>query len=162
MLKPKLCVTINQGQGFNVLKSKLCVIMDGFVFIIKNNVISIHCEDMFYSNVLLSNGHYILDLKNHKPIYNIDTKRAKSYGLNPTCFWHCLLGHVNEKRISRLYKDGVLGSFDLESYETCESCLHGKMTKSPFNKQGERASDLLGLIHTDVCGPLSTSARGWL
>ena len=34
------------------------------------------------------------------------------------------------------------------------------MTKSPFNKQGERASDLLALIHTDVCGPLSTNARG--
>ena len=51
-------------------------------------------------------------------------------------------------------------SFDLESFDTCESCLRGKMTKSPFNKQGERASDLLGLIHTDVCGPLSTTARG--
>ena len=35
-----------------------------------------------------------------------------------------------------------------------------KMTKSPFNKHGEMASDLLGLIHTDVCGPLSTIARG--
>ena len=34
------------------------------------------------------------------------------------------------------------------------------MTKSPFNKKGERASDLLGLIHTDVCGPFSTLARG--
>ena len=34
------------------------------------------------------------------------------------------------------------------------------MTKSPFNKQGERVSDLLGLIQTDVCGPLSTTARG--
>ena len=34
------------------------------------------------------------------------------------------------------------------------------MTKSPFNKKGERASDLLGFIHTDVCGPLSIQARG--
>ena len=34
------------------------------------------------------------------------------------------------------------------------------MTKSLFNKKGERASDLLGLIHTDVCGPLSTLSRG--
>ena len=67
---------------------------------------------------------------------------------------------MNEKRISRLHKDGVLGSFDLESCETCEPCLYGKMTKGPFNKKGERASDLLGLIHTDVCGPLSTFARG--
>ena len=51
-------------------------------------------------------------------------------------------------------------SFDLKSYETCESCLRVKMTKSPFNKKGERACDLLSLIHTDVCGPLSTYARG--
>ena len=33
-----------------------------------------------------SNGLYILDLENHKPIYNIDTKRAKSNVLNPTYF----------------------------------------------------------------------------
>ena len=56
----------------------------------------------------------------------------------------------------------MLGSFDLESYDICEPCLHGKMTKSPFNKKGERASDLLGFIHTVVCGPLSTQARGGL
>ena len=36
--------------------------LDGFVFIIKNNVISIHRKDMFYGNALLSNDLYILDL----------------------------------------------------------------------------------------------------
>ncbi|KAK8600692.1 hypothetical protein V6N12_050544 [Hibiscus sabdariffa] len=34
------------------------------------------------------------------------------------------------------------------------------MTKDPFNGKGERASDLLGLIHSDVCGPMNTQARG--
>ena len=34
------------------------------------------------------------------------------------------------------------------------------MTKSPFTHKGERAKEILGLIHTDVCGPFSTSARG--
>jgi hypothetical protein len=29
------------------------------------------------------------------------------------------------------------------------------MTKAPFTSQSERASDLLGLAHTDVCGPMS-------
>jgi hypothetical protein len=29
------------------------------------------------------------------------------------------------------------------------------MTKSPFTGQSERASDLLGLVHIDVCGPMS-------
>ena len=49
---------------------------------------------------------------------------------------------------------------DFESFDTCESCLLGKMTKSLFTHKGERAKELLGLIHTDVCGPFSTSARG--
>ncbi|KAG8481234.1 hypothetical protein CXB51_025996 [Gossypium anomalum] len=34
------------------------------------------------------------------------------------------------------------------------------MTKSPFIGKSERASDLLGLIHSDVCGPINTQARG--
>ncbi|KAK9025215.1 hypothetical protein V6N11_065111 [Hibiscus sabdariffa] len=38
--------------------------------------------------------------------------------------------------------------------------LPSKMTKAPFTGKGERASDLLGLIHSDVCGPMNTQARG--
>ena len=34
------------------------------------------------------------------------------------------------------------------------------MTKVPFIGFPERASDLLELVHTDVCGPMSTIARG--
>ena len=47
-----------------------------------------------------------------------------------------------------------------ESYPICESCLHGKMTKLPFIGHGERAMDLLALVHTDVCGPFDMPARG--
>jgi hypothetical protein len=34
------------------------------------------------------------------------------------------------------------------------------MTKAAFTGQGERASELLALVHTDVCGPMSSVARG--
>ena len=34
------------------------------------------------------------------------------------------------------------------------------MTKTPFTRHSERINDLLGLIHSDVCGPLSSTARG--
>ena len=34
------------------------------------------------------------------------------------------------------------------------------MTKTPFTGQSERTNELLGLIHSDVCGPLSSTARG--
>ena len=46
------------------------------------------------------------------------------------------------------------------SYATYESCLHGKLTNSPFSGTGERATELLELIHSDVCGPMSTHAIG--
>ena len=60
----------------------------------------------------------------------------------------------------KLHQGGQIHSFDLESFETCESCLLGKMTKAPFTRHSERASDLLVLIHTNVCGPISSIARG--
>ena len=55
--------------------------------------------------------------------------------------------------------DGYLDKFDYESYEGCEPSLMGKMTKAPFTVKGERATERLGLIHSDVCGPMCTMAR---
>jgi hypothetical protein len=54
----------------------------------------------------------------------------------------------------------LLSSFDFESFNTCESCLLGKMTKAPFTDQSEKVSDLLGIVHIDVCGPMSYIAKG--
>ena len=137
-----------------------CLDVDGFHFIIKNNIFSIYNAGIFYGNAHLSNGLYVLNLEQPKPIFNIDTKRFKSNDLNPKYFWYCRLGHVNEKRILKLHQDGLIHSFDLQSFETCESCLLDKMTKAPFVGHSETTSDLLSLIHTDVCGPICSIARG--
>ena len=45
-------------------------------------------------------------------------------------------------------------SLDYESLDACEPCLMGKMTKTPYPGTMERATDLLEIIHTDVCGPM--------
>ncbi|CAH1415477.1 unnamed protein product [Lactuca virosa] len=50
-------------------------------------------------------------------------------------------------------------SFDLKSDDSCETCLLGKMTKSPFTGTCARGEVLLDLIHTDVCGPFKTATR---
>ena len=62
--------------------------------------------------------------------------------------------------MAKLHKSVNLGSFDYESYDTCESCILGKMYKLSFKGKGEHATRPLYLIHTDVCGPMSTYARG--
>ncbi|KAK1618153.1 hypothetical protein QYE76_023670 [Lolium multiflorum] len=64
------------------------------------------------------------------------------------------------KRMKKLHTDGLLESLDFESLDRCEACLMGKMTKTPFSGMMERATDLLEIIHTDVCGPMSVASRG--
>ncbi|GJS24427.1 retrotransposon protein, putative, ty1-copia subclass [Tanacetum coccineum] len=63
------------------------------------------------------------------------------------------------KRIEKLQQEGLLKSTDDESFDQCVSCLSRKMTRKPFPHRPERATDLLGIIHTDVCGPLRHVSR---
>nr|GEV28529.1 hypothetical protein [Tanacetum cinerariifolium] len=46
---------------------------------------------------------------------------------------------------------------DLSSFNTNDSSI--KMAKKPYSHQVERAKYLLGLLHTDVCGPFRTMSR---
>ncbi|GJX88139.1 retrotransposon protein, putative, ty1-copia subclass [Tanacetum coccineum] len=63
------------------------------------------------------------------------------------------------KYMDKIQHDGILQPTHDESFEKCKSCVSGKMAWKPFPHQVERAKDLLGLIHTDVCGPLRTLLR---
>ncbi|KAL0304840.1 UNVERIFIED_CONTAM: Retrovirus-related Pol polyprotein from transposon TNT 1-94 [Sesamum calycinum] len=71
-----------------------------------------------------------------------------------------LLGHISQDRMKRLVDSKSLEMDNLDNLPACESCLKGKMTKKPFVGQSKLVNGLLDLIHTDVCGPLHTQARG--
>ena len=62
--------------------------------------------------------------------------------------------------MKKLHTDGLLESLDYESVDACEPCLMGKMTKTLFFGTMERATDLLEIIHIDVCGPMNIEAHG--
>nr|GEW79870.1 hypothetical protein [Tanacetum cinerariifolium] len=85
-------------------------------------------------------------------------KRAK-LNLDSTLLWHCRLRHINKKRMEKLQHDGLLNLTDIKSLENCVSCMSGKMAKKSYSHQVERAKNLLGLIHTDVCGPFKIMSR---
>ncbi|GJT20178.1 retrotransposon protein, putative, ty1-copia subclass [Tanacetum coccineum] len=118
-------------------------------------VVSVHC--------LVENGFVqcftdfgISVSKNN--VYYLITKRAK-HNLDSTYLWHCRLAHISKKRIEKLQQEGLLKSTDDESFDQCVSCLSRKMTRKLFPHRPERATDLFGIIHTDVCGPLRHVSR---
>ncbi|GJS93258.1 retrotransposon protein, putative, ty1-copia subclass [Tanacetum coccineum] len=45
------------------------------------------------------------------------------------------------------------------AFEKCVPCMSGKMARKPYTHQVERVKDLLGLIHTDVCGLFKIMSR---
>src|SRR5215216_5364975 len=138
-----------------------CLMRDGSSFKLENNGCSIYMNNIFYGHAPLKNGLFLLNLDcSDTHIHNIEAKRCKVDNDSATYLWHCRLGHISVKRMKKLHADGLLESLDYESFDTCEPCLMGKMTKTPFSGTMERANDLLEIIHTDVCGPMSVEARG--
>jgi hypothetical protein len=72
---------------------------------------------MFYARYPLVNGLYILDFDD-KHVHNISMKTLQPNYLNPTFIRYYRLGHITEKQIEMLTKEGLLNSFDFESFET--------------------------------------------
>ena len=54
---------------------------------------------------------------------------------------HCRLGHARKRRMTELHYCGSLGSFDCESFDTCESFLLGKDDRVAL--YGERVNMLM-------------------
>ena len=125
----------------------------------ENNCCSVYMNKTFYGHTPNVNGLLNLD-RSDTHIHKIDAKRCKVNNDSATYLWHCRLGHIGVKRMKKLHKDGFLESLGYESFDACDPCLLGKMTKTPLSGTMERANGLLEIIHTDVCGPMSVEARG--
>ena len=57
--------------------------------------------------------------------------------------------------INAVFKSGVY-----ELYATCNSCLMSNISKIPFGKNTDRTSNILTLVHINVCGQMKVHARG--
>ncbi|GJU21256.1 hypothetical protein Tco_1154598 [Tanacetum coccineum] len=81
------------------------LIDDGFINVIRNNVISVSKDNVFYFNAIPRDGIFEIDMhglySNDSSIFNVSRKRAK-HALDSTYHWHCRLGHASKKRIKKL------------------------------------------------------------
>lgn len=76
---------------------------------------------------------------------------------------HRRFGHANFRDIRDAVNKGAVTGVELEKSKNvfdCETCLKGKMTRTPFPKVSNRKSDILDIIHTDVWGPIKTASLG--
>lgn len=76
--------------------------------------------------------------------------------------WHRRLAHLNSRSMN-LMKNGLVTGmdYDVSTFNPCVPCIEGKQPKLPFSKKSySRSKELLGLVHTDVCGPMQVPSLG--
>ena len=76
--------------------------------------------------------------------------------------WHSRFGHLGGKNLSKLMEDNLVEGLEYKQSgdkEVCKPCVEGKHHKQKFPKVGgTRASEVLELVHTDVCGKMETES----
>lgn len=75
--------------------------------------------------------------------------------------WHNRLGHLNFNDLKRM-KNMVLGMNENmdEKIEKCEVCDKCKIHQLPFKSSTRREKRVLGLVHSDICGPMHVASLG--
>ena len=80
--------------------------------------------------------------------------------INSKYIWYLRFDHIEEDRINKLKKYELLGSSTLESFLIYGFCLQNKMVKLLIIGHGVRTTNILILIHFDVCSPFDELDKG--
>eukprot|EP00253_Pinus_taeda_P007441 PITA_07441 len=79
-----------------------------------------------------------------------------------TMLWHQRLGHIGEKGLRILHGKGMVASMSNSSldFDFCENCVYGKQNRVSFPSSDKRVKQILGLVHSDVFGPMKVPSLG--
>ncbi|GKB84388.1 hypothetical protein Tco_0956660 [Tanacetum coccineum] len=136
---------------------------DGFVNRFENdNSFSVSKNNLICFNAIPQDNIYEIvmsfSVTNNSSMFVVSNKRAK-LNLDSALYVHLSSDTIKSDAVEKLQHDRLLNSIDIKSFEKCVACMSKKMARKPYLHQVERAKDLLGLIHTDVCGPFKIMSR---
>jgi hypothetical protein len=76
--------------------------------------------------------------------------------VSPCEVWHRRFGHLHFRALPSLQKMvSGMPVFQFEHDSICRGCVLGKNIKKSFPISSKRSKEILELIHSDVCGPMS-------
>lgn len=98
-------------------------------------------------------------------IVNVVEDHALQTNTNPENSerWHKRYGHLNFTDLKKLQTNDMVKGLNLNSKNNgveCTICARGKMHQLPYKNSEHRQKEKLGLIHSDICGPMNTESLG--
>ncbi|CAH9074170.1 unnamed protein product [Cuscuta europaea] len=74
--------------------------------------------------------------------------------------WHLRLSHIGEKGLTTLMKKNLINIDKNSAPGPCSHCLFGKQHRVSFSSTSTKRTELLSLVHSDVCGPFEVESIG--
>lgn len=102
------------------------------------------------------NGLYVLK---GCAVTGISSSVSKT-NVSKSSLWHQRLGHISERGLQELEKQGLLCGDKVEGLEFCEHCIYGKQTRVKFNTGIHKTKGKLDYIHSDLWGPSKVPSHG--
>ena len=103
----------------------------------------------------LQNNLYVLDVNEKNEKFHHVNLASNEYLED---LWHQRFGHLSRNNLRLLRDQKLVSGMDFQSTKEsdfCEGCAHGKQKRASFPKgQATRASEILEIVHSDVCGPM--------
>jgi len=119
----------------------------------------VYFNSIIVGSGVLYDGLYMLNLNDMFVNSVIGHKRSR-IDENSSMLWHRRLGHISRPWIERLIKEGILHDLDFSDFDTCVNCVKGKVTAKVRNTGANRSDNVLELINTGICGPITLTSMG--
>jgi len=142
----------------NNLLSVSSVTDNGYTVTFKKNRATINRKDG--SIVLTATKREHLYVINEKKEYAAFIDEKDQINLRK---WHQRYGHLNVTDLKAMQSKNMVKGINFASKTNeinCEVCAKCKIHVQPFKPSSNREKNILGLIHSDICGPMSTESIG--
>jgi transposase InsO family protein len=128
----------------------------GLVFVIKQGKCRIYHPErgLIWETAMAANRMFIILPRTQSQGHKCFTTTTE----DQSHLWHRRYGHLGWSGLKLLQEKNMvkgLPSFQAHT-RVCEECLVGKQQRDPFPKKSTwRASQILQLVHADICGPIN-------
>lgn len=129
---------------------------NGYTYKCEDGILKICRGSMVVMKGIRENGLYVLQgstvIGIASPVISNDSNSAQT--------WHKRLGHVSERGLQELQKQGLLNGRKLGKMGFCEDCIYGKATRVKFSSSVYKTREILNYVHSDLWGPSKTESFG--
>ena len=178
-LKAMGCGTVILEVELSPSQVKKCKLRDVlYVPSLSYNLLSVSkcmnktCSTVFTSkgcNFLDADGKVVVTGKKVGDLYYLNCKETQhvatvTHSVSQDELWHRRYGHLGVQNMRKLVMEDMVDGLDCEMKNdigVCGPCAEGKQCRAKFPTSGAKRNDtVLGLVHSDVCGKVSTQSLG--